>query len=266
MGPLFSYWTGPVSWMERASINSAAAMGCPVTLFTYEPEALKRAQLPAKIEDAAKIIGPGILPARVETRANSFSNIFRLAAMRAGCGTWFDLDVIFLKPLQDSPYLFGLENKKIICNAILRMPPESALLDSYFNFCLQKPGCIAPPWWSVRHRANTRFKQIQRLLTGRTPPRIQTGPIALTHFVTTHSMYHLAQPQSVFYPVHHSECRALVEQDDGLEGRIQPQTLTVHLWRAAYKKELGFAFPPSSSWLGRKCRELGITHGAVQSA
>lgn len=244
--------------MERASLYSAAAAGHSVTLFTYEPEELKRVPLPAKIKDAAEIVGRGTLPTCVESKANSFSNLFRLEAMRAGCGTWFDLDVIFLRPLPDSPYLFGLENKEIICNAILRLPADSELLHSYLTFCWQMSDCIAPPWWPPLRRANAKFKQWQRLLTGRKPARIQTGPIALTHFVAKHSMSNLAKPQSVFYPIHHSECHLLVAQGGNLDGCIRPETLTVHLWRAAYKKHHGMTLPPSGSWLGRKCRELGI--------
>ena len=89
--------------MERASVLSAVAVGHPVTIFTYQPDELKRAGLPVNIEHAGDIVAPGTLPQLVESRANSFANIFRLEAIRAGRGAWFDLDIIFVKPLPDRP-------------------------------------------------------------------------------------------------------------------------------------------------------------------
>ena len=36
---VFSYWSGPVTWMERLSVVSARATGHDLTVFTYDDHA-----------------------------------------------------------------------------------------------------------------------------------------------------------------------------------------------------------------------------------
>jgi hypothetical protein len=245
--------------MERASILSAIATGHEVTLFSYEPERLKACDLPITLEDATKLIPRGALPATVESRPNALSNVIRLQGMQIGYGTWFDTDVIFLRALPpDAPYLFGFEDEKVICGALLRLPPDSDLLKTYLAFCWEQPDCIALPWWPLPRRVNAIFKYYHRLLSGRKLPKIQNGPLALTHFIEVHSLATLAAPRTVFYPVHYNECKMFAIPGGTLDDLVKPETLTVHLWHAAYRRQVGMDPPPPDSWLGKKCRELGV--------
>jgi hypothetical protein len=40
MIPVFSYWSGKLSWMERLSVASAIETGHDVTVLSYEPKVL----------------------------------------------------------------------------------------------------------------------------------------------------------------------------------------------------------------------------------
>jgi len=261
---VFSYWSGPVTWMERLSCASAVATGHDVTIFSYAPAALRGQGLAAQIEDAREVLDAPELSCINERVPDHFSDWFRVEGLARGRGTWFDLDMLLLKPLGAEDYLMAWEQAGSICGAVLRLPPGSPVLDDYLAFCRKRPITFAPPWYPLHTRMHMQWKCVEKWLTGKPPPRLHYGPAALTHFVMARGMIVKVMPQDVYYPFSPrrlAEMRILVD-GDAVTGYLAPATRAVHLWRSLYKRENGMGLPPRDSWLGRRVAEYGVG-GAV---
>lgn len=146
-GRLFSYWSGPISWMERLSFDSARALGCDVTVYSFDPTRLKREGLNCHVANAGEVVDTRFLADFRDVQPPHLTDHFRVEALAQRCGTWIDLDIVFLKQLPNMPYLFGWQSNKRICNAILKLPPDSALLADYLAVCREgrKRGIHHPP-------------------------------------------------------------------------------------------------------------------------
>ncbi len=257
MADLFSFWTGPITWMERLCVASARRVGHTLTVFSYDPAPLREAGLGVSVADARDvyICDDGLSDLR-QSRPDYFSDHFRLEGMARGLGTWVDLDVVFLTPLPDTPYLFGWENDEVIGSAVLRIPAGSDLLDSYLAYCRQRPIRPAPPWWPATRRIVHTLKYHSNKWRGRKPARLLYGPVALTHFVREHGLLEMAVPPEVIYPV--SRAQLFYDPVDRVGGLLTPRTAVVHLWHRYFVEYHGMADPPPTSWIGKKCREYGL--------
>jgi hypothetical protein len=232
---LFSYWSGPVTWMERLSVASAQALGYEVTVFSSDPGSLERAGLGCAIADARPIMGVAALE-RYRSSPVLMSDHFRLEAIAQGLGTWFDLDVIFLKPLPSDPYLFGLHTQTAVATGILRFPTDSPILSEYLTMCRQRRSAHQlPPWYPWPSRVRRTIRTGLGRLVGKSRPGTMYGPRTLTHLVHKHGLAHLAKPASVFYPIPSNQQAVTTMATKGWpEDAIGPETLCVHLWRSLW--------------------------------
>lgn len=256
---VFSYWSGAVSWIERLSAASAVATGHRLTIFSYEPEKLRSEGLGVDIEDAREVLPGG----PHETLPSSFANHFRLEGLARNLGTWADLDLIFLKAMPADDYLFGWQTPGRLCNAVLRFPSQSAVLNAYLELCRSGPrGGYVMPWfpWHVRVRRHIR-SQINSLIGGRKlAPKY--GPVALTYFVEQHGLNHLAKDQKVFYPIPSDKKMVGSILDDGaVESLLGPETVCVHLWRSLYRDIHG-AEAPRSGWIAERLKDYDLAIAA----
>jgi hypothetical protein len=255
-GHLFSYWSGPVSWMERLSIDSAKAVGHDVTVFSYEPEKLARAGLNCTIADARLIMAP----LERKMPPPHFSDHFRVEGLGKGCGTWFDLDVLFLRPLPSESHLFGWASAKKINNALLKLPADCPLLAEYLDTCRSGDRYDAPRWYPWYRRVNRRFKGALRQWRGGKPALPIYGPRTLTHLVHKHGLTHLAKARPVFYPIA-SDKRQIAEMLDWPAKYITPETVCVHLWRSSWKDCHGATVP---FWATHALGRLGARRRGVR--
>lgn len=257
----FSYWTGPVTWMERLSCATAVTAGHDVTIFTDAPAQLRPAGLGVRIEDAREVFDAGGLDDIQKRVPDHFSDWFRVEGLNKGLGTWFDLDMAVLQHLGREPYLMAWESPDSICGAVLQLPQDSPVLRDYLAFCRKRPVTHAPFWYPLPTRLNMQWKRVEKWVLGKPPPRLHYGPAALTHFTTANGCADKVLPQEVYFPFSPrtlSDMQVLVD-GDALLDFITPNTRAVHLWRSVYKRaNNGMTMPPRDSWLGRAVRGLDL--------
>lgn len=264
----FSYWQGPVTWMERLSCASAAAAGYDVTVFSYAPADLRAAGLGVHVEDARDVFEASCLAGINDRVPDHFSDWFRVEGLRQSLGVWFDLDMVLLRHLGSEPRLMAWERPQSICGAVLFLPPDCHVLADYVTFCRKRPVTYAPSWYPLHTRLRMHWKRAEKWLTGKAPPRLHYGPPALTHFVRANRLESCVLPQEIYYPfspMSLDEMRVLVD-GDAVVGHLHETTRAVHLWRSLYKRVNGMALPPGDSWLGRCARGYDLADRQAVSA
>lgn len=233
MADLFSYWIGPVSWIERLTVQSAQRTGHTLTIYSHDDIRPLADALGCEVKDARTLPFADRLNDLRHLAPQHYSDHFRIEGIATGLGTWSDLDVVFLKHLPDDPYLFGWQGPDRIGNSILRLPRESAVLRDYLDFCRKRPMVrYALPWFSLRRKLTRTLKGLLATLYGAPRPELKYGPVALTHFLKRHRHLHLAKPTHVFYPIPTDarSVRAFAHGD--LRDTITRDTVAVHLWRS----------------------------------
>ncbi len=261
----FSYWAGPVTWMERLSCASAVAAGHDLTVFSYEPKKVRAAGLGVRIEDARDVFQAGDLGPIQNRVPDHFSDWFRVEGLTRGLGTWVDLDMVVLRHLGDEPYLMSWERPQSICGAVLKLPRDCPVLVDYVAFCRKRPVSYAPHWYPLGTRLHMHWKRAEKWLTRKPPPRLHYGPAALTHFTIANGLDARVFPREVYYPLSPMKLDDLSVFTDGdaIQEYLRDSTRAVHLWRSLYKRANGMDLPPADSWLGHMVRSFDIVYGGV---
>ena len=249
---LVSFWEGPISWIERLCVRSVLNAGHRLTIYTYDPQMLRKSGIEGDICDAREVLAECTVESfRSVGRHALFSDLFRLELQRQNKGIWVDLDCYFLKPLlPTSDYVFGLIIPGKLNGAVLGLPLGCPMAEEYMRAITTVP--LRTPWATWRRRL---VREAEILLGKPVPhPSKQTniGPRALTHFATRYGLMKYAVAQHVFYPIATNDACLLVQPDDRPVHRsIREDTLIVHLWHGQLKK-LGFTerLPPKGSYLG----------------
>lgn len=177
-----SLWIGnPLSKVEQTSLASFIYYGHSFTLFVYD----MNIKVPSGVvkADANEII-PKSEIFKVQNSYGPFADMFRYTMIKKTGLIWTDTDSICLKHNWNfGDYIFGFEEENRLCNAILKIPQESKLIDflidNSVNFDKSK---IA---WS------------------------EIGPLLVTRGVTELNLLGYAQPPEIFYPVHFWQWRKI---------------------------------------------------------
>ncbi len=258
---IFSYWDGPVSWLERLSVASILAHGHSLTVYSYYPEELAKLDLHSDIRDAREIIPESdnsyrYIPAK---RYTLFTNIFRLVGQMQSIGLWVDLDCIFLKPCElEDDYVFGWLSDVKLNGAVLKLPADAAMTKDYYSGISADP--LRTPWSTLRRRLYREFE----IRIGRTEPSLTTrtniGPRALTYYATRHDKMSCAQDKAVFYPLRSGEAPHLTTPDDSFAKKsVTEKTILMHAWQGRLKRENCLeGRPVVSSYLGQYCAKYDI--------
>lgn len=123
---LQTFWTGsPLSRMERAALQSYVNVGHTVHVYTYNPIADFRAQVPKsrhiRVHDARDILPEsavfkykdreGVGKRSDAFRFLPFSDLFRFKMLQKMGGAWIDLDIFLTRrlPFGSRPYAFSSE-------------------------------------------------------------------------------------------------------------------------------------------------------------
>ena len=102
--------------------------GHALALYCYHPPSGVPQQV--ELRNAREILPESEVFRQPDGSVAAFSDWFRYKLLQRGPGTWIDTDLYLLRPLDSkSPYLFGEEEPGVINNAVLRVPPNSPLLD-----------------------------------------------------------------------------------------------------------------------------------------
>lgn len=252
---VFSYWSGPLSWMERLSIASAKATGHEMTIYSYQPQVLRSEQLGVDVIDAREVFFDRALDRMDAKFPDHFSDHFRAEGLAKSLGVWVDLDIAFVRRLPSADYLLCWQEANCVCGAILALPPDSAFLHDYLKICRRRPVSVAPPWLPLHDQLRLRFKHFRRQLVGRPGVALPYGPPALTHLANKHQLWDKILPSGAFFPIHWSQVMALFREDDY---RPATDTYAVHLWRNVCGKLHGNPLPEPSSWLWQLCKTYDV--------
>ena len=139
---LQTFWTGkPLSRLERAALQSYVNVGYTVHIYTYNPLAEFKRQVPRdsriKVHDAREILPESQLfqyagRAAIGKRDDAysylpFSDLFRFTMLHKKGGAWMDLDIFMTRPvptrLLQRPYVFSSE-RTIQKGAYKKVEPE----------------------------------------------------------------------------------------------------------------------------------------------
>lgn len=236
---------GPIA---GACLRSFQRAGHEVVLHVYE----RPSDVPAGVRCSdAGLIVPRDKIIRCRSKGNYalFSDIFRYRLLSTIDCVYVDCDVLCLRPLSAEAYLFGYEDGHLMNGAVLRLPPDSAMLAALCRWA-DNPAPI-PPWLSKGRLRRLRF---QRLFGWRTAvqdlPWGVLGPRAITHVAREMGLDAVAKPIDVFYPVHHSQVPLLLDPGLSVEDLVTPRSLCLHLFNEVLGRFDLSNIPPSSP-LGR---------------
>lgn len=251
------WFEGRLGYMERLSLASARAQGHPVTIFSYQPQSLSSVPDGVEVRDAREVMDD---PTRIRLFDGPFkalgSDFFRYELFAKDMGYWVDLDVVLLRPLDFGiDHVFGWEHERSINGAILRLPPDSAILHE-LRTVPEKNWC--PPFFGPRRTVQywwTRFRKGEVRLEDL--PWGSAGPALITYLVRKHGMLGLAQPRDVFYPVRYENAEDLFLNAEAVEAEVTPRTRAIHLWHSRLAHWYDRA-PPAGSYMDGLCRAHGI--------
>lgn len=251
-------WVGPrLDYLERLCIASAQAAGHPFTLWSYDPDTLQGVPPGVELRDAAEVMPrEGLDIYQQRGMVALFADLWRIELLAKGLGCWVDMDLIFLKPFQDSDgYIFGWEYENWINNAILLAPQGSAMVAD-LKAIPQPNRCM--PWYGPRSRLKfywRRFREGRIELEDYPWGTFSSGLI--TYVVKKNGLTAHAQKPDVFYPVRWKDARALYAPAAEVEAMIGPDTRAVHLWHSRLQG-LRDAPPPPGSYIDWACRHFGV--------
>lgn len=245
-------WVGDsLTAVERACLRSVMRNGHALALYCYDQ--VDGVPQGVELRDAREILPREHIFLQRNGSVAAFSDWFRYELLRRELGIWIDTDIYLLKPLKsDGDYLFGEEERGVINNAILQLPPRSPILERLLAVFEQRR---TPPWLPWRSWAPVRMGE---MLNGGVDlsrlPWGATGPMAMTALCKELGLASRAQPAEVFSPVPWSRADWILDPRLGPAEVTTPMTRAVHLWNyciAPYKA----ATAPAGSFLERLQRE-----------
>lgn len=251
------WFEGDLSFLEILCLLSFVANGHRVVLFHYGTVQ----NVPSEIEliPAQEIHDPDQFI--VNTQFNTpvpQSDIFRLQLMHKTDFLWCDTDVCSIAPIPKADHIFGYFNKDTICNAVLRMPPDSPALNSYIEYSLD-PYPIQP-WIAGDERKELEHqKQTGTLPHASDQKHSVYGPRVLTWFLQQNGGLEFASATPVFYPLPFRQTGQAndISAREFRQKYLAPETLAVHLWGRRLRWWVSKGIK-RHSFLDRKLRGLGI--------
>lgn len=248
MTPCTTLWIGPaLSRLERACFRSVMRAGHPLILYCYdEPAGIPEG---VEVRDAATILPRDRIIRHRGGSVSLFSNLFRYELQRRSAGIWLDSDIYLLRPIEDDrSFLFGYEDGGNINTAVLRLPPDSPLLSRLIRIFDEDS---VPAWLPPRSRlaAWWRLKTQGRSGLSRMPWGV-AGPRALTALAIEEGVTHWALPPDVFYPLHYSDAKRILDPAVSLADITTSDSIAIHLWNENIKHYKD-APAPAGSFLAR---------------
>lgn len=260
---LFTFWTGPLTWVERLCFVSAITTGHKLTVYSYQP----LSGLPAGVAngDANDVIPFDRFFLHRTGSSAMFSDLFRYEGLRRSLGTWVDADMLMLRPLADlGEVILGWTPRPEVNNAVIRLPPDHPFLASMKRLAEARVPVAAH--WPLK----TKVRQIMRTCIGLQKPISQCplltfGPPAITHFVRCRGLEHQVLPAEVLFPVPGSEAPIAFDPQEKVERFFTQNTRAVHLCNSKISHLKRYP-PPPGSFLARMCEKNGINTAGLNHA
>lgn len=257
------FWDGPPPGLiERLCITSFLEIGHPVVVFSYKgleglPDGAEAAPATDILPDPDNIVrhertgSPAI-------HADKFR--YHLLTTHPGI-IWADTDIYCLKPFEPKDgYLFGLETEKVVCNAVMALPPSSQTLTDLIDFCEDE--YAIPPWMMPRHKQEMRERaEADDPMHVSEMPWGAWGPKALTHYLQKNDEFQHALPEHVLYPVPFQDRRVFCRPARRTWKVVKDDTIALHFYGRRLRDHLQNKYdgiPPEDSLLGELTQKHGI--------
>lgn len=203
-----TFWLGSsLRFVDRVCLASMVATGAKVALYSYEPID----NVPPGVEH--RDAGP-VLPLASMRRVNhdypqikdhmarlQFSDLFRIALMRAGKGFWLDTDVYLLQPFLPDPSKFYLahEGGGRLGVSALYFPHNHPLVTEFFAWV--DGDFVLPPWLGLRRGV---LRPLLYRLIGRQVTTFDAGITifgndGISRLAIKHGIFDQAAPKNDFY-------------------------------------------------------------------
>jgi hypothetical protein len=258
---LNTLWVGDhLGYLEKLCLVSAAAVGHPVTLYSYAPDNLKGVPDGIEVRDAREVMPEKKLVSYANGSFALGANFFRHELLARNFGYWIDADLYFLKPVEfNEEYVFGWEHGNTINNAILLLPSDSQMVR---DLCDLPELVKRPPWFGLRRSLAYYKKRVKGPLKMQDYTWGTFGPQMLDYLAKKYKVADLGQRPAVFYPVKWQEVRSLYGPADKIVKILSPETRTIHLYNSQLA-ELKKMPPPPGSYIDVICRKHGIDTGGA---
>lgn len=258
---IFSFWHGPMSWLEALSIASFQRQGHRVEVYSFDP--IPDLPAGAIARDAAEVLPRDrLMFYKGRGTPGVFSDLFRLTGLRQSRGVYADLDVYCLRPIAGPPdYLMAYERPGSVNGAVLHIPADAPLLDDLLSIFDDGPRPLFEPHLPLFRRIEVAAR---RLVGQKVAPEFMqygaTGPMALTHYVAQRGLTDRVLPSAALYPIPYEGIPALMEPGSSVDPAIRPETLAIHLWRSQLTRRgrADMPPPPPGSAMAELCRREGV--------
>ena len=256
--PVASLWIGTrLHYVNQLCLKSHLRHGHPVIL--YCTDVLENAPEGVEIRPASEIMD--ISAKRVkETSASFWSNVFRYKMIQKTGAIWIDCDAFCHKPFpEDDDWIFSTHGMRGALNCgVVGLPAKSELMDQLLDYYDNLPDY--PAWWNKKQRdkMDTLSDDIPHPTRIYMTERTAFGPQAFTHFVKVTGNMDRARPSSALYPVPFQLADVFFDPHGSVEGWMQEDTLSVHLYTNAIKPYWIKNPPLLGSYVERMCRLVGI--------
>jgi len=255
-------WIGDrLSWLEQLSLKSFVDAGHETFLYCYN--LIPNAPSGVTLRDAREIFpGDEIIRHKRTGSPAIHADLWRLHLMQQTDYIWVDADVLCVKPFDFSnPFVFGLEKPHLVCNAVMRLPENSATLKGLMEF-IADPYAIGA-WLKPENQA-----ELQAAKDKGEPVHFSeqewglTGPAALSHYLKESGEWDQALPQEAFYPISFKDRNKMImSRFDVEKDFLTKDTYAVHMWARRMKPRLEeneHNRPRRGSYMDRALQKHGI--------
>ena len=232
-------WIGDrLSWLEQLSLKSFVDAGHDTLLYCYN--LIPNAPPGVTLRDARDIFpGDEIIRHKRTGSPAIHADLWRLHLMEKTDYIWVDADVLCVKPFAfDDAFVFGLEKPHLVCNAVMRLPENSATLKGLLDF-------VADPYAIGAWLKSAQQDTLRAARDRGEPVHFSeqewglTGPAALSHFLKQTGEWDHALSQQAFYPISFKNRNKMILSRFDVEADfLTEDTYAVHMWARRMKPRL----------------------------
>ena len=253
-----SLWIGDrLSWLEQLCLKSFADAGHRVTLYSYGPID----NLPDAVNagDAREIFAPDAVLRHTRTGSPAIhADVWRLHMLAKTDQIWVDADVYCKRPFDaEGDHIFGFEKPDLVCNAVLRLPRDSAALSQLLSFFADAGQPAETDGAQDKSRSEVPLSEMKWGAT---------GPKALTEALNDTGEISFAATQDVYYPVSFRDRNKMLLSRFDIDEWLTDETRAVHFWARRLKPRLAEKLdnkPRRGSYLHGLLKKHDISTGAA---
>lgn len=255
---LNTLWIGPsLPPIQRLCLASAAATGCRVRLFVYEPvEGIPEG---VEIADGREVLGlDKMVKHRKSQSVALFSDRFRYEILGKELGAWFDTDMLFLKaPVEKDDCVVGWEDEKLVSAGFIWIRPGHPLIDDLRRHAFDEHPI--PGWFPAWKRGYLSLRKSLGM-----PQHVSDlewgviGPNLLTWLLKEHGMLSRAHPPSWSCGLPWDERHKIGTGGYDWKAWINDETVCVHLWNHGLSREERARRPEPGSLLDTVAVKCGF--------